>query len=473
MSIKNINQTILTLPLLLGINNIFAGGFQMHEQNAQLGDVHAGYSVNTDDASINFYNPAGLIDITEALTTTSAVTVANNISFTGNTRVNTYPEPSSPGHLPFTANGSASTNGLHVIPGAHFAKPLSENLAFGFSIASPYAAELQWSDNSFTRYNTTLNGIKTINFSPSLAYKVNNQFYIGFGPEVQYIEMNINKMVGSALHERLFNQSFDSVVTNKLSNVALSWHAGVMFKPTNNIKFGASFRPGINHNAKGQGKLKGKLAGSFESLSPEKENISKNLKATIKIPSSLAISTQISPSADYNFVASLIYTKWSVVKDFALKNVTTAFVHPDTNELLFLKEVSNTMNFKDTLTLLTGTHWHYNNNLKLKAGLGYDQTPTSDKERDLRMPDGNRFLFGLGANYKYSQDLNIELGYMFVKINPTKISKKSIIQPPISGEIAITNPGEISEIHGKASGYANLLGIQTTFNTDKIIRRFV
>lgn len=473
MTINIHNKKLLTLPILICSTNLFAGGFQMHEQNAQLGDVHAGYSVATDDASVNFYNPAGLMDIKETLTTTSAVTVANNISFKGNIRVNTFPEPMSPGHSPYTANGSAQTNGLHVIPGVHFAKPISDNMTFGFSVASPFAAELEWSDSSFTRYNTTLNGIKTVNISPSLAYKLNEQLFIGFGPEVQYVEMNIDKMVGSTLHERLFSQSFDSVVTNNLTNTALSWHAGVLFKPSNSLKLGASFRPGINHEAKGTGKLKGKLAGSFESLSPDKENISENLKATIRIPSSLALSAQFSPAPNFNFVSTLIYTRWSVVKNFVLENVTTAFLHPDTDQPLFLSEVSNKMNFRDTFTILNGMHWNYNNNLKLKAGAGFDQTPTDDKERDLKMPDGNRLMLGFGANYKYSQDLNIELGYMFVKVLPTKISKKSIIDPPIAGDIAITNPGEISEIYGRTTGYANLLGIQTTFNTDKIVKRFV
>jgi long-chain fatty acid transport protein len=491
----NIKLAIL-LPSLLSISNSFAGGFQMHEQNASLGDVHASNSVIANDASIGFYNPAGLIDIETPKVTVATVAVTNNMSFKGQTIVDTNPPSDNPiAYPPVIGSGKVSTNGLHVIPSMHFATPINDRFAFGLSIASPFAAELGWSDNKFTRFNTTQNAIKTINFSPSLAMKVNNELAVGFGPEIQYVDMQINKMVGvgygfaklfsNAEHDdpdffdnldeeskKQVTKSFDSKVTNNLTNIALGWHAGLLWKPINNFKLGFRYRDKIEHHATGESKLKGKLAGSHDDFSPNKENKSKKLKAIIKIPASTTLSVEYKPFSTVSLVSSLIYTQWNTVKYFNLKNVPTSFSDPTTQAPLYTKLVTNKLGFRNTFTLLNGVHWRYNNKLLLKTGLGYDQTPSNDSYRDLKIPDGNRILFGLGGNYDYTKNLNIEVGYMFVNVRNTKISNISII-PAADIEYNLMNPGEINAIKGRADGYAHLLGFQFTLNTPKVMQYFI
>lgn len=450
--------------LLLTPSLVTAGGFQLHEQNASVGDVHAGYAVDSHDASVSFYNSAGLTEILEAKTTTSAVTVANYVSFKGETSIETFPTNSYPA---VTNSGEVSTKGIHVIPSLHYATPINNQYAFGLSIASPFAAELSWSNKDFTRYNTTTNGIKAINFSPSLAYKTSDQLSFGLGADIQYVSMQIDKIVGSNIDLSFNNQSpsvFDSNVTNNLSNTGLGWHGGVLYKPSNNLKLGLNYRSAINHYARGESILKGKLAGWFEDPSPNKVNRSKNLKAVIRIPQTIAFSASVNPITDWDFVSTVMYTNWAVVESFDLKNVPTAFADPDTQQPIFLSLVKNPLHLRNTYTFLNGIHWHYSDRLLLKSGLGYDQTPTVDRYRDLKMPDGNRYLFGLGANYKYNRSLNLEFGWMFVKIGRTKIDHSSII-PPAPIEDNSMNPGEKNEIRGSAKGSAHVIGMQFTAST--------
>ena len=465
----------VTLPLCSIINFSYAGGFQMHEQNASIGDVHANHSVNTKDASVNFYNPAGLTDILESTVTNSAVTVANKISFKGYSVVKTDPEPDPRFYPPISGSGKSSTDGLHVIPALHYATPINDKFAFGLSVASPFAAELDWPNKNFTRYNSTLNGIKTINFTPSIAYKINNQLSLGFGPEIQYVDMQINKIVGTSYDYTFDDQDpriFDSLVTNNLTNTGFGWHAGILWKPANQLKIGYSYRSNITHKAEGQSKLKGRLAGDHEDPSTDKVNKSKNLKATIRIPSTMALSMQFSPNHDFELVSTVIYTRWNVVKYFNLENVPAAFSDVDNHTPLYIRLVQNTLDFKNTFTVLNGLHWHYNNRLTLKSGFGFDQTPTSNNHRDLKMPDGDRFLFGLGANYDYSKNINFEFGWMYVNIPTIKINKVAVIPPPAIDNPTM-NPGEISEIYGKARGYAHIIGLQVTFSPQKVMNYFI
>ncbi len=465
MALKKINRLVTSLTFFtLGSNIVTAGGFQMHEQNASVGDVHAGYAVDSHDASVSFYNSAALTEILESKTTTSAVTVANFMSFKGSTLLETSPAMPEP---PIVASGTASTKGVHVIPAMHYATPINNKYAFGLSIASPFAAELAWSDKAFTRYNTTLNGIKTINISPSLAYKVSDSLSLGLGPDLQYVAMQINKKVGTnydIYHDNQPLESYDSIVTNTLANTKLGWHTGILWKPTNHIKLGANYRSAIYHRATGESKLKGTLAGLFTDPSNNKINKSKNLEAVIKIPQTIAFSGQFDFIPDFSFVSTIIHTNWSVVNSFDLKNVPTAFSDPYTEQPIYLNVVTNSLNFRNTYTFLNGLHWQYNDHIKLKTGFGFDQTPTNNKFRDLKMPDGNRYLLGLGANYKYSHNLNFEFGWMYVQINNTKISNTSLIPPPPLDN-NLMNPGERNEIHGRTHGHAHVVGMQFTLNT--------
>ena len=466
--------SFLTINTILLLNvtstTAYAGGFQMHEQNGSVGDVHAGYAVDNDDASVNFYNPAALTDILEAKTTTSAVTVANSVSFKGSTSLEANPKNT---YAPVVASGRASTEGLHVIPSVHYATPINNQFAFGLSVVSPFAAELSWSKKAFTRYNSTTNGIKAVNFSPSFAYKLNEQLSFGLGGDAQYVSMQIEKIVGTNFNPMppypMPLKDLDSEVSNNLSHTGFGWHTGVLWKPLDSTKFGFNYRSGINHQASGTSTLKGKLAGSYLSPSDKKKNKSKNLKAVIKIPQSFAFSAQFTPIQDWSFVSTAIYTNWAVVRSFDLRNTPTAFTDPYTEELIFSNLVSTPLGLRDTYTFLNGIHWNYSDQVKLKAGLGFDQTPTSNHIRDLKMPDGNRYLFGLGANYKYSHDLNFEFGWMYVLINKTKISNSSSIsETEIDPSLGIFNPGEKNDIHGHAKGSAHVIGLQFTLNTDNI-----
>lgn len=483
----NVVCALSSFIIINSLNNTYAGGYQMHEQNGSLGDVHAGYSVDSHDASTNFFNPAGLTEITHSETTSSAVTVASMVKFKGETKLQSNPgvvNPVTGQPDSIQSYGKASVNGVHLIPSIHYAAPINDKFAFGLSIASPFAAEIDWSDKKFTKYNSTLNGITTINFSPSLAYKVNKQLSLGFGTDIQYVDMKVNKIVGASFDPAFQNRvpsSLDSVVTNNLTNTGFGWHAGLLWKPSNAIKFGYSFRSGINHHAQGVSKLKGDLAGRLDNLSSNKVNKSKKLKTVIKVPTTMALSGEIKPNHDLAWVSTVIHTKWSVIDSVDFENTPTSFVNPFTNEPMYTKLVSTTMNFKDTYTFLNGLHWQYNNKLILKTGLGYDQTPSSNHHRDLKMPDGNRYLFGLGASYDYSKSINVEFGWMYVQVAKTKINKQSIIPPTdviVPGTnppmvINTSNPGEINEVYGKAVGHANLIGMQFTVNPDEVLKYFI
>ena len=57
-----------------------------------------------------------------------------------------------------------------------------------------------------------------------------------------------------------------------------------------------------------------------------------------------------------------------------------------------------------------GTKYWITPHNALSVGLGYDQTPTRDKHRDIRLPDGNRWIGAFGWEYKLDHQWDMSLG---------------------------------------------------------------
>jgi long-chain fatty acid transport protein len=49
--------------------------------------------------------------------------------------------------------------------------------------------------------------------------------------------------------------------------------------------------------------------------------------------------------------------------------------------------------------------------LMLRAGVGYEISPIKDSTRDILLPDNNRVFLSVGATYKHSAQLSLDIGY--------------------------------------------------------------
>ena len=64
-------------------------------------------------------------------------------------------------------------------------------------------------------------------------------------------------------------------------------------------------------------------------------------------------------------------------------------------------------NYKDTWRLSVGANYHYNDQWMFRGGIAWDQTPTNDTDRSVRLPDSDRVWLSVGAQYKMGQELEV------------------------------------------------------------------
>ncbi|MBB1241575.1 fatty acid transporter, partial [Klebsiella pneumoniae] len=129
---------------------------------------------------------------------------------------------------------------------------LSEKWFIGLGVGAPFGLMTEYDKGWEGQYHSNKFEIKTINVNPSIAYKVNDKFSMGFGVNWQHIDATYKKktVVPVAL------PGGRTVFTNgdadlNLKGDAWGWNVGFMLQPTEDTRIGLSYRSKIKHTAKG------------------------------------------------------------------------------------------------------------------------------------------------------------------------------------------------------------------------------
>jgi long-chain fatty acid transport protein len=72
------------------------------------------------------------------------------------------------------------------------------------------------------------------------------------------------------------------------------------------------------------------------------------------------------------------------------------------------------LNYRDGWFYALGAEYAYSPALVLRAGVAYEVSPIEDRTRDILVPDSNRVFLGLGASYKYSEQIIVDFAYSHI-----------------------------------------------------------
>ncbi len=114
--------------------------------------------------------------------------------------------------------------------------------------------------------------------------------------------------------------------------------------------------------------------------------------------------------------------------------------------------LSNTPeNFRDTWRASVGANYRYSDQWIFRGGLAYDQSPVRDAQRTPRLPDNDRTWVALGAQYRFSPSLAIDVAWAYIFVRDPSMNQND-------GSTA-TN-GLIS---GSYRSNVNIVGLQLTY----------
>jgi long-chain fatty acid transport protein len=464
--------------IALIVSQAQAGAFSLYTESspAAIGNFAAGIAAEGADASIGWYNPAGLILIKERQVVFGGVGVFPSSTLTG---TSTYTTP-----LPFPGLPPAqyvqSFSGLQGaqsagVPSLHYALPLGERAVFGLSVVSPFGLATDYDFTSPVRYAATLSKLEIVDFSPELGGKITDHFSIGAGLDLQYARVKFNQMLGSpaylefiqALGEVVNPYSLDSQSYNSGDSFAVGFHAGVLFRfDDNHARLGVNYQSSVQHQFTGSSRLVGPLADSSLNIffpaeaDPNASYSSGNLYSNyIELPDVLTISGYKDVNDKLALLGSIVYFGWSSFNNITLNNVAAGIPLELGNTFLTTLDSTTLENYRDTWRFALGANYHVNPQWMLRVGGGYDQTPTVNAYRDVRLPDSNRFALSVGTHYQMKPNLGFDLGYTYLfAANDAVVNNTEIIRT------------STYNVNATAKNYAQLLGVQAVWKLDGVTK---
>ncbi len=344
-----------------------AASFQQWGQNASgLGVAYAGSAAVADNASTNYFNPAGLTQLDGFQLSVGAVGLGSRYEFRDN------------GSISAGAGNGGDAGSWSVLPNLYISARLTEDLSAGFGISAPFKVATEYNNGWLGQVQALKTDISAINYNPSLAYRLNDKVSLGLG-------LNYQKLDGEFSN---FDTGAVAVSRFKGDDTAWGWNAGALFTLSPAMKVGVAYRSGLSYRLDGT-----RTVGA----------VSTPASANLKMPSSLTLSVWQQVSDRWEAMGDLSYTRWN-----ALNNATDL----------------ESFNYKNAWRLAWGAAYKANDALKLKFGVAYDRTPVqSPASQTARIPDADRLWLTLGGQWNAGRYGKFDLGYAYIHLKDAGISQ--------------------------------------------------
>lgn len=409
-----------------------ASGFALIEQSAsQMGNAFAGGAAFANDASTIYFNPAGMTRLPAQLVG-GIHYVLTSAKFDGNA-TDVFGNPVSGG------NGG-DAGGPGVVPNFYIMAPLGDGLFMGLGINAPFGLSTKYDDNWKGRYQAVESELTTVNFNPSIAYRVNKQLSFGAGINLQYISAKLTQAVdqGSlcaptqaqlqalgvpganpALCAGQVPQGSDAFAKLDADNWAGGYNFGVLYEPSDSTRVGLSYRSKIQQQLTGNARFN----GTISQFSDFGIFVNTDLRADVNLPQTASLSLWHDFSDKWSAMADATWTGWD---NFDELRIQYDSFQPDT---VVDESWNNTWRFA------LGADYRYNSRWTFRAGTAYDQTPIPDAEhRTARIPGEDRTWLSLGVGYQFSPVLGVDVGYSHLFLDDPKINSTASTAGNLNGK---------------------------------------
>jgi len=399
------NKLTGAILFALASQTVSASGFALIEQSASgQGLSYAGAAANAEDASVMWFNPAGLTEIKGSQAIIAGHIISPSAKFTNDGSSGVI-APATPGLL--SGNGDDGAT-LGFVPNLYWKGKMS-GYDVGLGVNVPFGQHISYDEDWVGRYHATETNLKTLNINPAIARKLNDKLSFGFGLNVQYVDVVLEQKVNQSA---IGDADANAKVTG--DSWAYGYNLGLMYKPNESTNVGLSYRSAITHNVKGNVDYTGINSTVPIAAGPIYLNqvlFDAEATASVNLPASASLAINYYVNEKIQLLASGTWTGWSAYDQLVVE-FDNGSADSESNQA-----------FKDSWRLALGGMYQYNDQVKLRAGIAFDQTPVSNEtHRSPRTPDSDRKWLSLGLGYKVTESMDLDVGYTHIYADTSKVN---------------------------------------------------
>ena len=370
-------------------------GFGIYEASAR-GNAMGGAVVgDTHDATAAYHNPANLAFATNVMVSAGVTFINPYCDVEVNHRSQNRMNP-----------------GWFTVPTFYATIPLPFDFAFGWGNYTEYGLGTKYGSRWDLAADTRKTTMEQVTLNPNLAYKITDWWSVSAGIRGSYIRFLNHK-------KPFYGETFNvAIPVPPVSNPAeadlnsrlkgddwdMGWNAAMTFKPTDDLSIGLVYRSMIRHKIKGNFDLNGTVATAPGGIPLRQYHEHTYASAKLRLPESLTLGVNYNVTPRYRVGSAITYTRWSSLDRIEFK---IGGGHGYTQKF----------DWQDTVRVGFGMEYDFLDWLSGRIGYTFDEDPTSKHHQSTMLPAGDRHIIGMGLGFKITENLTLDLGYNFIRMN--------------------------------------------------------
>ncbi|MEM7268860.1 MAG: outer membrane protein transport protein [Pseudomonadota bacterium] len=359
-------------PIVLTSFAVDAGGFALRERSANAqGASFAGSTAAANDVTYMLFNPAALRSV-ESIEAGGAFSLILP-DITGTAQVN---------------GQDARPGVVGLVPASAFGYRVNEDLVIGIGAYSPFGLTTDYDENFIGAFDGIHSELISLAVSPTIAYDVTDSITIGASGQIIYNDPQLTGATG-------INTVTGEIQETKLDATEWEWSAafGVLIDVTDDTTIGATLHSGYDITTGG-------TLRSFAGNTP----IELQGDASINLPATISAGFKHRFNDEWSIMGEVEFARWS---EFDEIRVDVAALAPN-------NDIGEVTNYKDSWFFALGAEYKWSDELTLRGGVAYDQTPTQLNGRSIRIPDADRIWASVGLTYQLSESMKLDAGYSLI-----------------------------------------------------------
>ncbi len=368
---------VIALLLIMTSTTLWAGGYQvsLHGQK-QIGMGLIGTSLNLD-ASASFYNPGALALMPQTLSIQAG---ASGIFASTAFRMQ---EPS--------AYRAQTDNPIGTPFYFYAAGMITDRLAAGLAVNTPYGNSLKWEDGWAGRFLIDEISLMALTIQPTLSYKLTDNLSVGAGFIYTIGNVDMKRALPVQDHETEGHIAIEGSTAN------YGFNAGILYASDMGLNIGVSYRSRIDMEVD-DGDAVFSVPASLKPNFPDSK-----VATMLPLPANLDIGLSYQVTPDLMIGMALNYVFWDAYEELAF-----AFEQNPTLDDISPRDYSN------TLIVRAGGQYRLNDALYLRAGAYYDPSPVNEVYFSPETPSLDNLAFTGGVSFLPVQNLSIDLSLLFI-----------------------------------------------------------
>lgn len=400
-----------------------AAGYQIQEQSVKgLGNAFAGGAAVAEDASTALYNPAGLTRLPQQVELGTHVIIPQS----------DFNDDNSTNAIGGVTSGKRSDDGGRnaIIPNFFYANPITDSITIGFATSALYGLATEYDRNWIGRYHAVKSELTTFVVNPTVGFKINEQFSVGAGFSAQYADAELTNALDfgtlgflSGAPVTPSTRAFDGFTKVEGDDWGFGYNLGVLYQITPGSRVGLGYRSKIDHTLEGKNRLT--VPDFAQPLAGPSRK--RDVSADVTIPATLSFSGYHEINDRWAIMGDVTWTDWSQFEELRIE-FSNDSANPNPRDSVQPEE------WDDSYRFSLGVSYKYSDQLTLRAGAAYDETPVPSTElRTPRIPDNSRRWLAVGASYRPSDAFSFDFAYTHIFISDTAINDTEVTTGGLAG----------------------------------------